>query len=252
MSDQRTPGRFIWRELSTTDIDGAVRFYSEVFGWRIEPNAMGTFVYWVLHAGDRQVGGLYEAPKGSPQVPFWHSYVSVDDVDAAAHRAQEIGATALSEPHDLPNVGRMVLMRDPQGAMFSLFRDFKADPKPRQPQVGEFCWEQLNTGDPAAARAFYAQVTGWSLVSFPGSGMEVFTADGGKTQIASMMRAPPGAPAHWLTYVVVDTLDAAKARVTRGGGKVLVDRIELPAVGAISVVNDPQGAMIALFELPRG
>jgi predicted enzyme related to lactoylglutathione lyase len=65
------------------------------------------------------------------------------------------------------------------------------------------------------------------------------------------MQAPPGVPPHWLTYVVVDTLTGANKRVTQQGGKVLMDKIDIPTVGSISVVQDDVGAVIGLFETPR-
>ena len=250
---KHTPGYFVWRELGTTDIDAATRFYSEVCGWRIERKDMDGMGYWLLHAGDKQVGGMYSLPKQAPQIAYWCGYVSVESVDGAMERAKAAGATVLMGPMDVPSIGRMGQIRDPQGAFIALYHDKKGDAAPGMPGLGEFCWEQLNTPDPTASKAFYTKAVGWGVVPFPGGGdMEVLTTNQGQAQVASVMKAPPGAPAHWLTYVAVDNLAAVRARVTRGGGKILVERIDVPTVGAISIATDPQGAAIGFFEAPKG
>ena len=119
-----------------------------------------------------------------------------------------------------------------------------------RPGLGEFCWEQLNTPDPKAAHPFYNALFGWNDAPFGGGGgMDVWSR--GKTQVASRMQAPPGVPPHWLTYVVVDALGAANNRVLKQGGKVLMDKIDIPTVGSISVVADNVGAVIGLFETPH-
>lgn len=70
----------------------------------------------------------------------------------------------------------------------------------------------------------------------------------GERNAASMMRAPAGVPAHWLSYVVVDDLAAARERATKLGGKVMVPNIGVPGIGAFSVLQDPLGAVIAAFK----
>ncbi|HET6584551.1 MAG TPA: VOC family protein, partial [Nannocystaceae bacterium] len=97
---------------------------------------------------------------------------------------------------------------------------------------------------------FYAGLFGWSDKPFTGGGdMDVWSA--GDVQVASRMQAPAGTPSHWLTYVVVDALEAANRRVGKQGGTVLVPKIDIPSVGSISVVQDNVGAVIGLFEAPR-
>jgi predicted enzyme related to lactoylglutathione lyase len=66
------------------------------------------------------------------------------------------------------------------------------------------------------------------------------------------MAAPPGTPAHWLSYVVVDKLPRTYDRVKQQGGKVMVERIDVPTVGAIGVIQDNVGAILGVFENPAG
>jgi uncharacterized protein len=249
-------GQFVWRELMSTDVAASVRFYTEVFGWKADPMKMPDGMdYTVVKAGETGVGGIMKLPV--PNVPaYWGSSVSVDDVDATAKKAAAAGGKVIVPPMDAGGMGRYAGILDPQGAVINVWRGNDGDmPAPERPGVGMFCWEQLNTTDPAQAALFYNQVFDWTNKPFGGGGgggaggdMKVF--DAGPTSVASVMANPPGVPAHWLTYVVVDKLTSAYDRVRQQGGKVMVERIDVPTVGTIGVIQDNVGAVIGVFEAP--
>jgi predicted enzyme related to lactoylglutathione lyase len=243
-------GQFVWRELMSTDVAASLRFYTEVFGWKSQtmkmPNDMD---YTVLSAGDVGVGGLMKNP--APGVPaFWSSSVSVEDVDATAKLVTAAGGQVIVPPMDAGGMGRYAGFMDPQGAVVNAWKGNDGDsPAPERPGVGMFCWEQLNTTAPAEALTFYQKVFGWTNKPFGGGGdMKVF--DAGPASVASVMKTPDGVPAHWLTYVVVDRLASAYNRVRAQNGKVMVEKIEVPTVGVIGVIQDNVGAMIGVFEAP--
>lgn len=246
-------GQFVWREIMTPDVAATLRFYGEVIGWKHDTAKMPDGNdYVMLKVGDKPVGGCMQLPApGIP--PHWAVYVSVDDVDTAAAIATKHGGKVAYGPEDAGGFGRFATLIDPQGAAISAWKSKMGDGargENERPGIGEFCWEQLNTTDPKGAHPFYQAVFGWNDAPFTGgAGMDVWSA--GKTQVASRMQAPPGVPAHWLTYVVVDALSSANARVSKHGGKVLMPKIDIPTVGSISVVQDNVGATIGLFEVPR-
>ena len=78
--------------------------------------------YWLAMAGETRVGGLMTmpemAPAGTPA--YWLTYIAVDDVDAATAKVGETGGTVMVEPFDIPDIGRMSVVRDPQGAVLAL------------------------------------------------------------------------------------------------------------------------------------
>ena len=247
------PGQFVWREIMTPNVEDTLRFYGEVIGWKYETADLPDgSKYTMLKIGEKPVGGCMKLPM--PNIPpHWALYVSVDDVDATAAKATTKGGKVLYGPENAGGFGRFASLADPQGAAISLWKSSMGDGargENDRPGLGEFCWEQLNTSDPKAAHPFYNALFGWTDAPFGGGGgMNVWSA--GKVQVASRMQAPPGVPPHWLTYVVVDSLGAANKRVTQHGGKVLMDKIDIPTVGSISVVQDNVGAAIGLFETPR-
>ena len=113
---------FNWHELMTNDTKGAANFYREVTGLTVIPGD-----YQMLMAGDQPVGGLVGPgpegpiwPSGGPQ-PHWIAYLGVEDVDAAVRKARELKGQVLVPPTEIPEFGRVAVLRDPQGAAFGIF-----------------------------------------------------------------------------------------------------------------------------------
>ncbi len=250
MSDPRwTQGMFVWRELMTDDVERARRFYAELFGWTWKGEEMGGgHTYWMASAGGRQVGGMMAKPPGTPMPNAWSSYVLVRDVEAAVRRCTEAGGRVLKEATDIPDVGRFAVLADPWGAAFLPIRPTsdESEPPPMPPPAGTFCWETLVTPDPAKAIGFYGKVLGLGTGKTPSGEGSVFTA--GEFMVADVQPARAGGPSYWATYVAVDGAEASRDRAARLGGKVIVPRIDVPKVGIVSVVADPGGASLGLFQ----
>ena len=113
------PGTINWNELITTD-PGVVAFYHDVLGLTTSTMDMGDGPYTLFEADGQMVGGT--TPPYAPGTPnHWHVYFGVDDADATAAKATEQGGSVLAPPFDSP-VGRMAVIADPQGAVFSIIR----------------------------------------------------------------------------------------------------------------------------------
>jgi predicted enzyme related to lactoylglutathione lyase len=114
------PGTPIWNECVTPDIAAATKFYAEVLGMGSEPMDMPTGSYTVLtNAQGAQIGGAMNPPmEGIP--PHWNVYFNVADVDATVAKVQELGGTVVAPAFDVEGVGRLAVLSDPQGGMFSL------------------------------------------------------------------------------------------------------------------------------------
>jgi predicted enzyme related to lactoylglutathione lyase len=122
------------------------------------------------------------------------------------------------------------------------------------PTTGTFCWADLQTTDPATARAFYAKVLGWTFTDVTGSmPYAVASVDGGMTAGVMALPAPAkaaGAPPHWLPYVAVDDVDATVARAAELGGRVLSPTMTT-GEGAFAVLADPTGGVFAVWRPTR-
>jgi predicted enzyme related to lactoylglutathione lyase len=113
---------------------------------------------------------------------------------------------------------------------------------------GTFCWFEISTHDPDAARAFYSRVIGWEINDVAMGGISAYPliVNGG-VPVGGVMTAPPGTPNLWNAYLAVEDVDASAAAVRKLGGAVLMDAQDIPGVGRFAVVADPQGAVFSLF-----
>jgi predicted enzyme related to lactoylglutathione lyase len=113
------PGALCWAELDTTDVDSARGFYTELFGWGAKVSE--TYTEW--QQGGTSIGGLMTIPKEwGPAPPNWLVYFAVSDPDATAKKAADLGGGSVVPPMDIPGAGRFAVLRDPQGAVFAIYR----------------------------------------------------------------------------------------------------------------------------------
>jgi uncharacterized protein len=118
-------GQVCWAELATDDLAGAKSFYSDLFGWNFKGGQAdgGGMEYSEFSVGEGYpMGGMYQKPAEMPAPPHWMTYVSVDDVDASAAKAAELGGSMKVPPMDIPNVGRFAVLTDPSGATFAIVK----------------------------------------------------------------------------------------------------------------------------------
>ncbi|WP_397533847.1 VOC family protein [Roseateles sp.] len=116
-----TSGAFSWSELMTTDPAAAAEFYGSLFGWRIESMDTPTGKYHLAKIGDTAIAGMMASQDAAAQMPpAWGCYVTVADVDAAIAKCSALGGTVLMPAMDVPTVGRMACIQDPQGAAINI------------------------------------------------------------------------------------------------------------------------------------
>jgi len=117
----KTPGIFSWNELMTPDAEGSSKFYSELFGWKMESMDMGQDTYHMFKAGSRPAAGMMAiTPEMGGVPPHWMGYVTVEDIASAVEKAKSLGATIRKDVTELP-MGKFAVIEDPQGAGISLW-----------------------------------------------------------------------------------------------------------------------------------
>jgi uncharacterized protein len=117
-----TPGAFSWTELAAPNPKAACEFYGSLFGWTFEKMNDGPGDYFIIKVGDTSVGGVM-APQGNSPA-MWGSYVTVVSCDETVAKAKGLGANLIGGPFDVPNVGRMAILQDPQGAVIQVISYF--------------------------------------------------------------------------------------------------------------------------------
>jgi len=253
-----THGSNVWFDLMTSEPAAAKSFYGDVIGWPTIPFEEGdpNAPYDMWTVGDVPVGGVAALPEDAVEMgapPHWMAYTHVDDVDATAAKAEQLGGSVLKAAWDIPQVGRLAVLADPQGAVFAIYKSSgEQTPTPDENAAGVFSWSELNTTDYESAWKFYSELVNWKergqTEMAPGQTYFMFNdaieqTKGGMSNFANQMKVPP----HWLYYITVDDIDAACARVTAAGGKVRGGPMEIPGNDKIAQCMDPQGAAFAIY-----
>jgi len=252
-----SPGRFVWHEVMTTDPDGAIAFYRKVIGWSVmpwdaDPN------YKMFAWSNAPIAGVMLLPEEARQSgapPHWLTYISVRDVDATLAQATNLGARTYLEPMDVPTVGRLAVLADPQDATFAIFRAENTGHVTDEMTVGDFSWHELATDDWKAAWDFYRALFGWERHDEMDLGPDMgtyfmFRRAGGSRPLGGMFKRPPEIPmANWLPYVHVKNADATAANAARNGGRVVNGPMEVPGGDRTAQILDPQGAIFAVHSL---
>jgi predicted enzyme related to lactoylglutathione lyase len=250
------PGTFSWPELSTSDQKAGVAFYRDLFGWDVNESPIGpTETYSMFQMRRKSVAAAYtmrpeERQAGAP--PHWNMYVTVTSADDSVTRAQELGAKVFAPPFDVMDVGRMAVLQDPAGAVFHVWEPKKHIGAEILNEPGALCWTELTTRDTKASEAFYTKLFGWTPKhSAPSAGMEYTEFSIGDRPSIGMMAMPAQMPAHvpsyWMPYFQVADCDATTAKAKGLGAKLMVGPQDISKTGRFAILQDPQGAVFAVF-----
>jgi len=238
-------GTFCWADLATPNVESAKAFYGGLLDWEFEQLAAGDALAYVVARRDgARVAALHEA---TDQPPHWNNYVSVEDADLVARRAQELGGSVFAGPFDVLSAGRMAAICDPQGAMVIAWKPAGLVGAEMVNEPGAMAWNDLLTSDVEAAREFYMALFGWKVDPVPESDGRYWVIKGPDGFNGGMMPLPAeGIPPFWQPYFAVESLDVAQARVRELGGRVLMEPMAVPS-GAFVAVLDPDGAGFSLL-----
>ena len=252
--DTRWPaGTPCWVDVSVDDVPKAIAFYQALFGWDIPLGGPEVGGYSIAHQDGRIVAAV--GPKmGSPGAPsVWTTYLATDDVDATAAKIKGAGGQLLAEPMDVMEEGRMAVAADPAGAVFGLWQGGRTTGIGVANEPNTLSWNEQMSADFDASKAFYQAVFGYAYQDMSGDGFKYATptvdghAVGGIGEYPE--GTPAGTPAAWAAYFAVTDTDAAMAKVTELGGRVVDPPRDTP-YGRIGVVADNHGAVFSLITPP--
>lgn len=248
-------GSFIWYELLTADAVKAKAFYDHVVGWEIQAEpAPGGMDYRMIGAPDGFAGGVMQL---NPDMisggakPAWLGYFGVDDVDASVAGITADGGQVHLPPMDVPDVGRIAMVTDPQGIPFYVMRgasDQDSNAYQRH-GMGHVSWNELMAPDDEAALAFYARHFNLKKVGampMGEMGEYSFIAHGADEAIGAVMKTPPEATSRWGFYFRVPDIDDAKAKIQAAGGTVAFGPMEVPGGEWVLNAADPEGVPFGL------
>lgn len=240
------PGKLVWVEHASPVPAEAGRFYQALFGWQVSTMEAGGQPYQVISNAGQGIGGLRETQAGESSL--WGVYLSVDDVDRSYAEALVAGATPLMPPTDFAPAGRGATLRDPAGAMFSIWRSAGDDAPDTEVPPGQWCWHELHATDDARALVFYETLFGLAHDSMPAGEETYYMLKRDGVARGGLIRNPGGiGPSLWLPYVLVADVDAAVRKAESLLAEVATPPEDIPGIGRYAVLRDPQGALFAVF-----
>ncbi|MEV5446932.1 VOC family protein [Streptomyces sp. NPDC052644] len=252
------PGEAVWVELCTPDPAQAETFYAALLGWTVRAERLGGTTYRMCSIDGRDVAGISDAAALHGDRPRgWLTYFAVDDIAASARLAVALGGELVAAARYLAAAGTGAAGVDPFGAAFGLYQGESRVGVQAVNSVGALCWNELDTGEPAEAVAYYRTLFGYTTQQRDDSPTArpytvLMLADVPVAGVLELDNAWPNPiPSTWVTYFAVASLDDALARVTALGGKPTVGPVDTPH-GRLHLVKDPGGHTLCLIQLDTG
>jgi len=245
-------GRFVWFEYSSKDAKKAQAFFGELFGWKTKEVQTPQSPYTMIAIGDETIGGYWPTPPpDAPQHAQWISHLQVENAVESAAKVKSLGGKVKMEPMKVAGFGTFAVVQDPTGTVFSLWQPDKAEGNADyKGKPGFWVWNELATGDPAKAIAFYKALGGFEEDKMDMGGMgtyHILKKDGPGR--AGVMKAPtPGVPPQWVPYVQVEDTDKIAEKAKKLGATLTVPPSDIPGVGRFAVMVDPQGATLGILK----
>jgi predicted enzyme related to lactoylglutathione lyase len=247
-----TPGRWVWAELFTDNVDAAKSFYQEVFGWKFESTGAGKDAYTLVRADGRPIAGIvhYAKPADAARSGRWLAFMSVPDVAGAASRTKDAGGKVIMAPRVIPGRGEVAVLADPEGALFGVIRSAAGDPPDTFPAMNAWLWRELWSKDAARMADFYGPIGAYTISrqEGPGDRPELHLIVGGFPRAGILEIERADVPSTWLPYVRVKDLQQAISAVERAGGRIIVPPSPEVRNGKVAVFLDPLGAAVAVAE----
>jgi uncharacterized protein len=254
MSTSSDRGLFVWHEVGATDLKAGEDFYGQIAGWKSESWSQNP-TYKLFVARREARAGLYlinEVPNTLTPPPHWLSYIGTPDVDATVRQAVELGGKVIVPAYNVPSVGRMAHLQDPQGALFAVSSQRV---KFKEPQLGDFSWHELLTSNWQTAFDFYSKLFGWEKMDAmdmgPQGTYQIFGSGG--RQLGGMFN-PGGLPAGgplWIPYIMVADARRTAEHAKQFGATIVQGPMEVPGGDWVFTGIDRQGAMFAAHSKKR-
>ena len=254
-SETRLPGKFVWADLFSSDLEASRDFLVGLLGWewRWISTEQGRRYGLFYNDGSAVAGLAHHRSEDAPGQSYarWAYYVSVQDIDELLTRARARGSVVLMPAREVAERGRFAILADGEKAPLGVLTSHAGDPGDYRAEPGEWLWHQLFARDPEAAASYYAELFGYEMHApkeYPDLVDIILASDGYARAGIARLPADSEAISQWLGLVRVADLGTTLARVEALGGKVLLAPESGVADGAVALVADPLGAPLGLVQ----
>lgn len=247
------PGRFIWADLVSADIEASSNFYQKAFGWEVKKSEADT-AYWYLFSHGQPIAGLVYRPNAQDQ-SIWIKHISTPNIEATLSTAKKLGATITLPPREFKQRGIHAIIIDPQGGIIGMLDSSSGDPLENNKPSGAIVWAQLFSPDPYEAAKFYSSVFTYRS--------EALTQKKFANADALLLRSPENSKAYasisklpaafqqknrWVAFIKVTSLKQSLEKTQTLGAQLIYKTQSSELNNNLAIIKDPSGALIGLIE----
>ena len=246
------PGKVIWADLFTNNVERARKFYEQAFGWKWRNITSGENAYGIFYNGGLPVAGVAyrAAPEGIEDYGRWVHYVSVEDVKATGTAITGRGGEELLGYRNHPNRGEFAIYAGPLKEVFGVIRSATGDPADYRADFGDWIWWELFTRDVPQAIDFYQTIFGYEIFEKEDTPdfIDVYLQSSGhaRAAIGPLSDDSEQVPT-WLGFIRVENMTRSLENIVVHGGKVLLAPDDDILESDLAVIADPVGTLIALL-----
>jgi predicted enzyme related to lactoylglutathione lyase len=251
----RIEGKVVWRDLITTDVAKASKFYGDLFGWQVTPSAEAPEKFAFIRFEGRPIGSIVSSDdlEGKELAARWIASISVPDVDVAVQAAAGGGGKAHIKSLEIPNRGKTAVLIDPQGAPFAVLASSAGDPQDAGMVTNSWLWTELWAKDAEKAADYYAGAFGYTVEkrAMPGFDTQYHLLKANGKERLGVVQSPVASvtPA-WLPYIKVADAVKTANRAVALGGKIYVAPSPSLRSNSVAILADPTGGVFAVQEWP--
>lgn len=248
-------GFFCWNDLRTADYQFAFKFYQGLFHWDFRDSETADLrPYKVLKVDGKELGGIYSF---QPETvargvhSHWLPYVAVENAHEAVKKARDLGAQIVKEPFEFKDHGTIAVLRDPTGALLGVWQAKAFPGSEITGKPGTAVWNELVTRDLESAIRFYGALFGWNANREQFAKMRYIVLERDGQPVGGLSEPGPewgDTPLQWMTYFRVEDCPASTGMAKKLGADALAEPMEIPDVGIVSVIRDPQDAVFGLLQ----
>ncbi len=210
----------VFADLSTYTPKETISFYESVFGWKyFEDND-----YYIAYKENKEVVGLYETPEKFKQMRmphFWMTYIQVNDVNETIKKAKELGGI-IEMTSEENAIGSLALIRDPQGAGFTVYEGDKIRSTRTKKEINTLIWNELHISNVKRIIPFYEGVFNWSFIEGRKNNFEIYNDK--NVYIADALEVSneyKGKYEYWICTFAIKDLQNTREKIINKGGRLI-------------------------------
>jgi predicted enzyme related to lactoylglutathione lyase len=244
--------RPVYYEIPAADPEKLATFYADVFGWK-KQKWEGSVNYWMLETGPCDKGGMDLGITEKAFLSCTCNTIDVDDIDAYAKVAEELGGKIYRPKTHTPGMGYFIWITDPDDNLFVMMQSemtcaVTSDMSLEDAMRNRPVHFEIPASNPAELALFYNSLFGWEAQIWgdeeyyllrTGSNNEI-GVNGGITRKSSFPCC--------VNTIGIDNIDEFLQKVQEHGGSIAVPKGHIPEVGYLAYCRDPDGNQFGLME----